>query len=263
MFNLKKFIQSQEEHFGKSIASRRSFNQALLQAGEKRKMSTNKSGKPQKKRKKEEEEEADNCPICLQEMKKKYETKKTWKSQELKGHTDTVKTVAFNHDGSLIASGSNDKTIRVWNVDTGECILALKGHTNGVTTVAFNPDGTKIVSGSYDKSIKIWNVNTGECILTLKGTVNSYGLPDYVNSVAFHPDGTKIASASSDRNYHVGSVRVWNIDKPIETKIEISSVIQLPCKHRFHTRCICEWLKMNETCPMCRGQVSESSFCET
>ena len=62
-----------------------------------------------------------------------------------------------------------DKTIRVWNVDTGECILTLKGHTGCVNSVGFNHDGTKIVSGSDDKTIRVWNVDTGECILTLKG----------------------------------------------------------------------------------------------
>ena len=75
----------------------------------------------------------------------------------------------FNHDGTKIVSGSYDKTIRVWNVDTGECILTLKGHTWSVYSVVFNHDGTKIVSGSYDNTIRVWNVDTGECILTLKG----------------------------------------------------------------------------------------------
>ena len=83
----------------------------------------------------------------------------------LEGHTDSVTSVAFNHDGTKIVSGSEDKTIRVWNVDTGECILTLKGHTDYVKSVAFNHDGTKIVSGSDDKTIRVWNVDTGECIL--------------------------------------------------------------------------------------------------
>ena len=64
----------------------------------------------------------------------------------MKGHTSGVMSVGFNHDGTKIVSGSGDKTIRVWNVDTGECILTLKGHTHYVTSVGFNHDGTKIVS---------------------------------------------------------------------------------------------------------------------
>merc|ERR1712167_563739 len=100
-----------------------------------------------------------------------------------------------------IVSGSVDNTIRVWNVDTGECILTLKGHTHYVRSVVFNHDGTKIVSGSYDKTIRVWNVDTGECILILKGHT------DYVNSVVFNHDGTKIVSGSWDK-----TIRVWNVD---------------------------------------------------
>ena len=75
----------------------------------------------------------------------------------LKGHTRSVLSVVFNHDGTKIVSGSDDKkTIRVWNVDTGECILTLKGHTDYVRSVEFNHDGTKIVSGSDDNTIRIW-----------------------------------------------------------------------------------------------------------
>ena len=55
---------------------------------------------------------------------------------------------AFSKDGTMIVSGSQDNTIRVWNVDTGECILTLEGHTDRVMSVGFNHDGTKIVSGS-------------------------------------------------------------------------------------------------------------------
>ena len=103
-----------------------------------------------------------------------------------------VTSVGFNHDGTKIVSGSYDKTIRVWNVDTGECILTLKGHTDGVRSVVFNHDGTKIVSGSYDNTIRVWNVDTGECILTLKG----HGTKIVSQSVVFNHDGTKIVSGS-------------------------------------------------------------------
>ena len=73
----------------------------------------------------------------------------------MKGHTGSVNSVGFNHDGTKIVSGSDDETIRVWNVDTGECILTLKGHTGNVYSVGFNHDGTKIVSGSFDQTIRV------------------------------------------------------------------------------------------------------------
>ena len=69
----------------------------------------------------------------------------------LKGHSDRVTSVAFSPDGKKIVRGSDDKTIRVWNAETGkEIIVPLKGHFDKVTSVAFSPDGKKIVSGSYD-----------------------------------------------------------------------------------------------------------------
>ena len=125
----------------------------------------------------------------------------------LKGHTSDVNSVAFNHDGTKIVSGSDDNTIRVWNVDTGESILTLKGHTSEVYSVGFNHDGTKIVSGSFDETIRVWNVdvksdNYGECILTLKDQW-LYS----VRSVGFNHDGTKIVSKSSTED-----LRVWNVN---------------------------------------------------
>ena len=80
----------------------------------------------------------------------------------LEGHTNYVMSVAFNHDGTKIVSGSSDNTIRVWNVDTGECIVTLEGHEgylrSSVESVGFNRDGTKIVSGSYDGTIRVWEL---------------------------------------------------------------------------------------------------------
>ena len=91
-------------------------------------------------------------------------SKKIFSNGILEGHTSVVNSVGFNHDDTKIVSGSYDRTIRVWNVATGECILTLEGHTGEVTSVVFNHDGTKIVSGSWDNTIRVWNVDTGECI---------------------------------------------------------------------------------------------------
>ena len=70
------------------------------------------------------------------------------------GHTDGVNSVAFSRDSKHIVSGSRDKTIRVWDAETGEVVIGpLKGHTNSVTSVAFSQDSKHIVSSSYDKTI--------------------------------------------------------------------------------------------------------------
>jgi WD40 repeat protein len=80
-----------------------------------------------------------------------------------------VTSVAFSPDGRLIASGSKDKTIKLWDVKTGEEIRTLKGHSSWVNSVTFSPDGRLIASGSEDKTIKLWDVKTGERDKDIKG----------------------------------------------------------------------------------------------
>ncbi|KZP03820.1 WD40 repeat-like protein, partial [Athelia psychrophila] len=83
--------------------------------------------------------------------------------QVLLGHEGRVLSVAFSPDGTVIVSGSADKTVRVWNAVTGqEALLPLEGHNHWVCSVAFSPDGTKIVSGSRDKTVRVWDAVTGQ-----------------------------------------------------------------------------------------------------
>ncbi|KAJ3378576.1 POC1 centriolar protein A [Entophlyctis sp. JEL0112] len=117
----------------------------------------------------------------------------------MSGHTGTVTSVAYNHDGSLIASVSEDKTVRVWNPLSGALVSELKGHSNYLTSVAFNHDSSLIASGSWDKTVRVWNPLSGALISELKGHC------DWVCSVAFNHDGSLIASGSDDN-----TARVWN-----------------------------------------------------
>ena len=68
--------------------------------------------------------------------------------------------MCFSADGTRIASGSADKSVKVWDAATGEAVLTLEGHSGRVTSVCFSADGTRIASGSADKSVKVWDAAT-------------------------------------------------------------------------------------------------------
>ncbi|KAK4202864.1 WD40-repeat-containing domain protein [Triangularia verruculosa] len=84
-------------------------------------------------------------------------------TQTLEGHRDSVWSVAFSLDGQRVASGSGDKTIKIWDTVSGTCTQTLEGHGGSVWSVAFSPDGQRVASGSGDKTIKIWDAVSGTC----------------------------------------------------------------------------------------------------
>ena len=89
------------------------------------------------------------------------------------GHTDKVWSVVFHPQGHLLASGSDDQTIKLWDTRTGECIRTLKDHIGFVRSLVFAPDGKFLFSGSADRSIRQWNINTGQCIQVFQGHTDS------------------------------------------------------------------------------------------
>ncbi|KAH6624100.1 quinon protein alcohol dehydrogenase-like superfamily [Chaetomium sp. MPI-SDFR-AT-0129] len=109
----------------------------------------------------------------------------------LKGHTNGVTCLQL--DDNIIATGSYDATIKIWNIETGEEIRTLHGHTRGIRALQF--DDSKLISGSLDNTIKIWNWHTGECISTLQGHTDGV--------VSVHFDAQLLASGSIDKSVKI------------------------------------------------------------
>src|SRR5919199_3016672 len=145
----------------------------------------------------------------------------------LEQHNGAVNSVSFSPDGKMIASASDDNTVKLWSID-GKLLRTLKGHTNSlrdsftarVNSVSFSPDGKRIASASNDKTVKLWSVD-GTLLRTFTGHTN------WVNSVRFSPDGQTIASASADNTIKLWSVNITplktlNSHEQIVTSVSIS-----------------------------------------
>ena len=146
----------------------------------------------------------------------------------LKGHSGRVACVAFSPDGNRIVTGSSDKTLKIWDAESGRELFTLRGHEHPVRSVAYSPDGRSIVSGGGDSHfevslgfngrsaggpLKVWNAENGQERLALKGHEHE------VTSVGFSPDGKRIVSGSGK---HIplgvveGSIKVWDVESGVE-----------------------------------------------
>jgi len=120
--------------------------------------------------------------------------------RNLEGHNGSVRAVAISPDGKIAVSGSEDGTLKLWDLSTGKALNTLEGHRDTVNSVAISSDGKIAVSGSEDDTLKLWDLSTGEALNTL--TDHS----DVVNSVAISPDGKTAVSGSSDM-----TLKLWNL----------------------------------------------------
>jgi WD40 repeat protein len=122
----------------------------------------------------------------------------------LAGHSGAVRCVCLDtEDADLLVSGSQDRTIRVWesvHCNRPACKV-LQGHTGAVCSLSIMAGAKRLLSGSSDKSVRLWDLNTTTCVRVFHGHAGA------VNSVSFHADGLKAMSTSEDK-----TVRVWNLE---------------------------------------------------
>ena len=139
--------------------------------------------------------------------------------KKLEGHMDLVRSVSITPDGKKAVSGSGgitypkgididipfsgsaDNTLRVWDIESGQCLKRLEGHTYPVESVSITSNGEKAVSGSGDETLRVWDIKSGQCLKELEGHTGA------VICVSITPDGKTAVSGSVDM-----TVRVWDIE---------------------------------------------------
>ena len=141
--------------------------------------------------------ELSGCGIPLQAHKK-----------TLTGHADSILSLAFSPDSSMLASGSYDSTIRLWNTITSTHIETLRGHESAVYSIAFSPDSLTFASSSADKTIRFWNAITATYKKTFAEHIGNF------HSIVFNPNGHILASGSYD-----GNTQLWSVVTSAQRKL--------------------------------------------
>lgn len=136
-----------------------------------------------------------------QKLQEECQSGLRWKNAKVKNfaqHLDAVGAVAFSPDGLILASGSKDKTVQIWDLATGKSIRTFPGDSSTVWSVAFNSDGTQLATGTGFWRVILWNLQTGQLIRKLDHAASVW-------SVAISRDGQRIASSSGDK-----TTKIWD-----------------------------------------------------
>ena len=128
----------------------------------------------------------------------------------ISGHTHFVWSIAFSPDSTLLASGSFDRTVRLWSADTGELLDIFTGHESDITTVAFSPDGQTLASGGWDATVRLWDIGTREQREVLASRWHA------VSSVAFSPTGQVLAGGTGNSVVVLWDTATWQVEKILE-----------------------------------------------
>ena len=123
-------------------------------------------------------------------------------TRALDGHTDRVESICAGPDGRTAISGGRDGTLRVWDLENGECRLTLTGHTGAVLSVATAGDGRTVLSAGRDKTVRVWDLDSGRCVRTLTG----HG--SMVYAVAVSADGRRAVSGAREGD----RLLLWDVD---------------------------------------------------
>ncbi|MBE9571261.1 MAG: DUF4062 domain-containing protein [Proteobacteria bacterium] len=117
-------------------------------------------------------------------------------------HTSWVTSVCITLEGARVVSGGWDPSIRLWDMETGECLFSLEGQIEEINSIDISADGRMLVSGGWGRVVQVWDMETRECLFTLAGHT------DWVNTVNIAPDRSIAVSGSRDR-----SIRVWDLKR--------------------------------------------------
>lgn len=132
----------------------------------------------------------------------------------LKGHSDSVEKILITPDGRRVISSSVDKTIRIWDLDSGEQLHALRGHQSIISVFMILPDGRRLVTSSIeDFSVKVWDIESGRQLYVMRGHTNS------ISDFTVTPDGRFAVTASGDK-----TLKIWMLPPPLLSNQEVAAV---------------------------------------